>query len=101
MSDFLQGKSAQMTHAELLRMRDAHPEPFMQEVLAPMEHKAFAREYVQENPLMAPAMLTAPALYYLAKKMKLMGGRTPPSIDQVFAGMEGTIQGLRSRISKP
>jgi hypothetical protein len=73
----------------------------MQEVLAPLEHKAFAREYTKENPLMAPAMLTAPALYYLAKKMRLMGARTPPSIDQVFAGMEGTIQGLRDRVTKP
>jgi hypothetical protein len=81
--------------AQLRNMRAAYPDnDYMQGVLAPLEHKAYAREKVMENPLNFLTMLPAPVAYYMGKKLGLLGARTPASMDQVFAGWHGAMQGL-------
>lgn len=71
-----------------------------QQLLTPFEHKAFAREYTAEHPGSAPSMFLAPAAYAAAKRLGAASGRTKPSMDQVFAGMEGAAEGLGQAIRK-
>lgn len=83
------------SHSELWNARAQRPDTDLdQSLLAPFEHKAFAREFVRENPLAAPGMVLMAPGYALAKALRLRYGRTKPSMDQVFAGVEGTGQGL-------
>jgi hypothetical protein len=83
------------TFAELRAMRDKPGAN--QEKLAPMEHRAFAREWVQENPLVAvPSLAVATPLYAGAKALGLMSGRTKPSLYQVGQGYAGIIDGLKA-----
>lgn len=64
-----------LSFAELRRLRDSLPDPKAQEFLAPYEHRAFAREYMSQNPLMGLGLLGAiPG--YQAAKMLGMGSRT-------------------------
>ena len=63
-----------------------------QNMIAPYEHRAFAREAVTENPWMAlPIAAGIPA--YQAYK-GLLGARSDPSIDQVWQGFRGIGEGL-------
>jgi len=85
----------QRTHSQLLQARAATSDPVMQEILAPQEHRQYAREAVRENPLMAAPIAVATPGYYLAKKLGVISGqRTKPSAQQVFAGLTGVGQGL-------
>ena len=67
-----------------------------QELLAPFEHRAFAREMVKESPVLGSIQMGAaiPA-YQLAKLLGLHGGRTAPSFDQLFAGYQGLMEGWK------
>jgi hypothetical protein len=80
-----------MDHASLYMLRERAPKE-MQGLLSPYEHQAFAREAVQENPLMA-LPIAAGTLAYQPYKM-LMGARSAPSLDQVTRGLTGVGQGL-------
>jgi hypothetical protein len=75
-----------------------------QETLAPLEHQAFAREQVADNPTSYPGMLMAPMTYYAGKKLGMTDSRTPASSDQVWAGIyganEGLSQALRRRMAR-
>jgi hypothetical protein len=90
--DFL----ANLDHLELLRLRQQNPH--LQDLLAPYEHRAWAREYVAENPV--TGLLGASALIPLYQMYKLTGqsgARSAPSIEQVIQGYKGVGEGLLSR----
>jgi hypothetical protein len=86
-----------LSHAELVRLREQNPD--LQEVLAPYEHRAFAREYVGANPLMAVGMLGAIPGYQLYKMTGQSGARTKPSLQQMVQGFRGTGEGLMNALS--
>lgn len=68
-----------------------------QQKLAPMEHRAFAREWTQENPLLAvPSLAFAIPGYAVAKKLGLIGARTQPSLEQIGQSYLGIFDGLKS-----
>jgi hypothetical protein len=68
-----------------------------QAALAPQEHRAFAREWTQENPLVAvPSLLAATPLYAAAKALGFMHGRTKPTLHQVGQGYMGIYDGLKA-----
>lgn len=83
------------TFAELRALREQPGAN--QEMLAPQEHRAFAREWVQENPLVAvPSLAVATPAYAIAKQLGLMSGRTKPSLYQVGQGYAGILDGLKA-----
>lgn len=68
-----------------------------QEVLAPQEHRAFAREWVQDNPVLAlPSLTFAIPAYAAAKSLGLIGARTKPSLNQMAESYRGMWDGLKS-----
>lgn len=68
-----------------------------QELLAPQEHRAFAREWTQENPLVAvPSLVAAIPLYAAAKQLGLIGARTKPSWNQIGQSYMGIYDGLKA-----
>jgi hypothetical protein len=85
-----------LTVEQLRRLRDSYPDTSpMQDVLAPYEHQAFAREWTQDNPLIAaPALAVSIPGYGLAKLLGLQRGRTAPSWAEVRGGYRGIGQGL-------
>jgi hypothetical protein len=89
------------SHHEWLAARNLTDDPQEQAAFAPAEHRAFAREYVRDNPLTAPAIPLAALGYLLGKKVGLVKGtRTPADADQVWAAVEGTGQGLADAFKK-
>lgn len=93
-----------MSWIQLRTLREQYQnDRWMQELIAPFEHRAYARESVAGNPL--KAMLFGGALVpgYQAYKTIFSGGavnpgdpsQTPASLDQLFAGLQGTYEGLR------
>jgi hypothetical protein len=85
---------AQMPWAELERLRLQGGD---QVVLAPYEHRAYAREVVGANPLMALPMAAMVPAYQAYKALGFEGGGptdTPPSWDQLRAGLLGIKEGL-------
>jgi hypothetical protein len=86
---------AEMDHAALYQARSRAPAQ-MQGLLSPYEHRAFAREATQENPLMA-LPIAAGTLAYQPYKA-LMGARSAPSFDQVGQGLLGVGEGLARRL---
>jgi len=90
-----QALSAYRSHADLLAARSNTKDPQEQIRLAPMEHRAYARERAAEDPF--SAALTFPLLipgYYAAKKSGLQDARTPASLEQVQQGFAGLGEGL-------
>jgi hypothetical protein len=86
-----------MSWEDLFKMRDRYTaDPFMQKLLAPFEHQAFARQYVQDNPMMGPLVMgTSIPLYQLAKFLRMQqGSRSGFDLDQLFAGYTGLFQGM-------
>ena len=73
----------------------------MQTVLAPFEHREFAQEYVQENPITGPIVMAGAIPAYAAYKTlrPKSGARTKPSLDQVFAGFEGVARGIKANLA--
>ena len=81
------------THEELYMLR-AQPGAD-QGMLAPHEHRAFAREWSQESPVAAGLSLPfAIPAYQLAKLLGLQDARTPASLDELFAGYHGLAEGM-------
>lgn len=65
------------------------------DVIGPMEHKAFVREAVRDDPWMAVAMGFAIPAYTALKAMGVFpDARSPASMDEVFAGYEGLYEGV-------
>lgn len=86
-----------MSHSDLMELRNHIPADNQQtqNLVAPYEHQAFAREYVNENPIRGTIALAGeiPA-YYLAKMTGLASGRSQPSLQEMAAGYNGIGQGL-------
>lgn len=84
---------ASLPWEDLINMRrGASPE--MQSLLAPYEHRAYARETVKDNPLMAPAFLFLTPGYQAWKAIR-GGARTAPSMKQLGYGLLGAYEGLK------
>ena len=84
-------------HVELLRRRKLATDPATQALLAGREHRAYARETVQDNPLMALSLLVATPAYQLAKLGGLTNSRSAPSMSQMGQGLLGIGEGLYQR----
>jgi hypothetical protein len=91
----MSGLLGNLSHAELMALREKSP-PERQGMLAPYEHRAFAREATAENPLMALSLATAIPAYQLAKLLRLHGSRTGPSLEQMRQGYVGIGEGLKT-----
>lgn len=90
---------AQLSHEELYRAR-AKPGAD-QGMLAPAEHRAFAREFAQESPVRAAISLPfAIPAYTAAKAVGLQNARTPPSLEEMGAGYTGMLEGLFRRFDE-
>lgn len=87
---------SRLSFDQIRRLRDAYPDnSTMQAQLAPYEHQAFAREWTQDNPMVAaPSLAVAIPGYALAKLLGMSHGRTQPSWEQVVGGYRGIGQGL-------
>ena len=85
-----------LTFNQLRQLRDQYPDASpMQDTLAPYEHQAFAREWTQENPLVAaPSLTFAIPGYALAKLLGIKHGRSRPSLAEMAGGYRGIGQGL-------
>jgi len=74
----------------------------MQKIIAPMEHKAWAEDYVKRNPWTGPLGVGTLIPAYQAVKGMGWGNSdantTPPSLDQLFAGYEGIYGGVLSNL---
>ncbi len=86
------GLLASMDHASLYNARAKAPKE-MQGLLAPYEHRAFAREATEENPLLA-LPIAAGTLTWPLYKMLVSPGRSDPSLNQVGQGLLGVGEGL-------
>jgi len=90
-----------MDHASLYRLREIANTKRLQDLLAGYEHRAFAREAVADNPLMAVPIAAATPLYQLAKLAGLTQSRSSPSLGQMGSGFmgigEGLLKAMRSR----
>ena len=84
-----------LDHATLYRLREQARNQAMQNLLAGYEHRAFAREAVAENPLMAlPIGLAAP-MYQVSKFLPGNRSRSEPSFGQLGQAYTGIGEGLR------
>ena len=85
-----------LTFNQLRQLRDQYPDnSLMQDTLAPYEHQAFAREWTQENPMVAaPALSFAIPGYALAKLLGIKHGRSRPSLAEMASAYHGIWQGL-------
>lgn len=91
----MSGLLGDLSHQELMRLRNKYSDSkAMQNALAPLEHRAYAREAVQNNPLMAASLIPAIPAYQLVKMLGLMGARSDPSLAQIIEGYKGVGQGL-------
>jgi len=81
-----------MSHADLYRLRGLSSKD-EQSTIAPLEHRAFAREYTKEHPVSGYGVPLAALGYYLGKKTGAIKSRTPADLDQVFGAVQGTLQG--------
>lgn len=86
---------AQMGHSELLQARSVagRDDKDAQKKLSAAEHRAFTREYTEENPLAAPGLALMTALYQPYKMLK-EGSRSEASLDQALSGLVGVKEGL-------
>jgi hypothetical protein len=85
---------SELDHATLYQARSYLPKEH-QGLLAPYEHRAFAREAVGENKLMALPVAAGTMLYQPYKA--LMGARSKPSLNQLAQGLLGVKDGLLGR----
>ena len=87
----------QLPHALLYQTRARVPKGKEHDKLAGAEHRAFARESVIENPLMALSLVAAiPG--YQAYKMATGKARSEGSLDQVLQGYAGVGEGISNRV---
>jgi len=75
--------------------------PAAQQMIAPYEHRAYARESVNNNLLMAPVMAAMVPGYQAAKAIGLTGSdnqTTAPSWAQFVQGEQGVYDGVKNRL---
>ena len=91
-----------MSHAELYKARTNAKTPEEQRHIAPYEHRAFAREYVEENPVTgAIGLAVAIPGYQAAKAVGATGSRTGVDSKQMVEGYKGVAEGLSKGIVEP
>jgi len=91
-----------MPWSDLYQLRMKTTDPLQQAMIAPYEHRAYAREQVQDNPLMAPVFAAAVPAY---QAFKAITGpedatSTPPSWAQVKQGYQGIGEGLYQALAQ-
>lgn len=87
---------ASMSHLSLRQLRDKAATQEEQNKLAPYEHRAFAREYIAENPeaaIIMPGMIMA---YNVLRKAGVLKGRSDPSAKHIIEGLKGYVEGIGS-----
>lgn len=95
---------AQASHAELVTLRDNTGSKEGQNAIAPFEHRAFAREAIQDSPVpVAAAIGIAAAIpgYQVKKMIKPEESRSDVSIEQVVEGFKGVGEGLAAVVTEP
>ena len=94
--------SPPMSHAWLLQLRNKFaPTDPVQGMLSRKEHEAWAREFTQQNPVLAGAAIPWLTPGYAAyKSLFRPEGSTPPSLGQVGAGYKGLLQGYADLLKK-
>lgn len=90
-----------MSHSALYSARANAKTPEEQKHIAPYEHRAFAREYVEENPISGSIGLAAAIPAYQAYKAIGSDSRTGVQGKQVTEGYKGIGEGLANAIKKP
>jgi len=91
-----------MSHSELYLAREKAATPEEQKHIAPYEHRAFAREYVEENPITGSiGLAVAIPGYQAAKAIGAHGTRTGVQGKQIAEGYKGIGEGLVNAIKKP
>lgn len=85
-----------LSHMVLLRTRAAADpkDKEAQNKLAPPEHRAFAREMVEDNPVNAVPMALMALAYQPAKALGIVHGRSDASLEEMGAGLTGVAEGL-------
>jgi hypothetical protein len=88
---------SKMSWTDLMQARrEAAKDQALQDLIAPYEHRAYARETVADQPWMAPFFPPMIAGYQALKLAKGgAGARTKPSWAQVGQGLLGTLEGLQ------
>lgn len=88
-----------LTWEELLALRRKYNgNQDAQNLLAPYEHMAYAREDVRDRPYMAlPYMAMIPG--YQAYKALFIGGRSNNPLQAMAGGYKGVAQGLLQRLA--
>lgn len=98
---------AKMSHSDLYNLRDKLTSAEAVKLVAPYEHRAFAREFSQELPVIGPlSVAAATPLYQLTK---LVGAEdksggvkdTPASLEQLKEGFKGIAEGVAESVKKP
>jgi hypothetical protein len=84
---------ANLEHSALYNLRNRAPGT-LQNLIAPYEHRAFAREATAENPLMALPIAAAIPLYSGAKALGLIKTRSEPSLSEIGQGYLGIGEGI-------
>lgn len=85
---------AKMEHARLYMLREKLKSKQDQNALAGYEHRAFAREAVGDNPLMALPIAASIPLYQLSKMIPGLESRSDASWGQTGQGLLGIGEGL-------
>ncbi len=86
-----------LDQVELLRRRKLVNDQASQDLLAGYEHRAYARQAVQDNPAMALSLLIATPAYQVAKVLGTQNSRSAPSLQQMRQGLLGIGEGLQAR----
>ena len=89
----LLGNLDKRSHADLYSLRDKLPVD-QQSLVAPYEHRAFAREVIADSPIMALSLSLGIPAYQLAKLLGITQSRTGPSLEQMKQGYVGIGEGL-------
>lgn len=91
---------SKMPWDELNKLRAVYRQQQDQNRLAPYEHRAYAREMTQANPIAAPVYAMMPPAYQALKVATGgQGSRTTASWDELKQGMIGTGEGLLAGIN--
>jgi lipid II:glycine glycyltransferase (peptidoglycan interpeptide bridge formation enzyme) len=92
---------AKMDHSDLYNLRSSMKgNKEAQNVIAPFEHRAFAREATANNPLMSVPIAAAIPIYTAAKAVGLTGARSGASVDEVVEGYTGLAEGIKRSLSE-
>lgn len=102
--DTLPGKDkmAEMSHGDLYSLRAKLKTKEAQDIVAPYEHRAFTREYVEENPVTGTlGMVAAIPAYQALKSAGQTSSRSGASLEQAKQAAIGVAEGVGNAIQKP